>query len=119
MLFIGVYMILCPSSFMAVTLSVFAVYMIFDGVRGIVSFFRFRDMPGGVRSAVLAKSIITAGSGITIIAMAIARPDLLMPIFVYIAGAHSRSSIPSGCNHQSSGLHHTVQAGYKVRIPWP
>lgn len=87
MLFIGVYMILCPSSFMAVTLSVFAVYMIFDGVRGIVSFFRFRDMPGGVRSAVLAKSIITAGSGITIIAMAIARPDLLMPIFVYIAGA--------------------------------
>ena len=85
MLFIGVYMILCPSSFMAVTLSVFAVYMIFDGVRGIVSFFRFRDMPGGVRSAVLGKSIITAGSGITIIAMAIARPDLLMPIFVYIA----------------------------------
>lgn len=87
MLFIGIYMILCPSSFMAVTLSVFSVYMIFDGIRGIVSFFRFRDLPGGIRSTVLSKSIVAIGAGIAIIAMSIARPDLLIPVFVYIAGA--------------------------------
>ena len=87
MLFIGIYMILCPSTFMAVTLSVFSVYMIFDGIRGIVSFFRFRDLPGGVRSAVLGKSIVAIAAGIMIIAISIARPDLLIPVFVYIAGA--------------------------------
>ena len=87
MLFIGIYMILCPSTFMAVTLSVFSVYMLFDGIRGIVSIFRFRNMANGIRSAVLAKSIAAIGAGVTIIAISIARPDILIPVFVYIAGA--------------------------------
>lgn len=87
MLFIGIYMILCPSTFMAVTLSVFSVYMLFDGIRGIVSIFRFRNMSNGIRSAVLAKSIAAIGAGVTIIAISIARPDILIPVFVYIAGA--------------------------------
>ena len=38
-------------------------------------------------NAVLAKSIAAIGAGVTIIAISIARPDILIPIFVYIAGA--------------------------------
>lgn len=87
MLFTGIYMMLRPSTFVAVVLSVFAVYMIFDGVRGIMTALRFRTLPQTIKNALFVKSAICILSGIAIIAISIAAENLLIPVFVYVSGA--------------------------------
>ena len=87
LIFIGAFMIISPSRFLAIGTAMFAVYMIFDGGRSLYAFFRYREIVRGVRAAMLSKGIINLILGILIIVMTIINPDIVMTVLVYIVAA--------------------------------
>ena len=84
MMFLGIYIIISPSDFLAVVVSIFALYIIFDGIRGIVSSIRFRALPGNIRIPVLSKGIINTLLGAVLVFLAVSRSDSLPSFFIYI-----------------------------------
>ncbi len=88
MIFVGLYMILRPDSFLTVVISVFGIYLIVDGIRTMIASYKLRDVFGrGLRNMSAAKALIDIILGVVVVIIAIASPSLIPTLIVYIAAA--------------------------------
>ena len=78
MVFIGAYMIIRPDDFLSVVISLLGIYIVFDGVRSVISLLRFRSY---------FPSFVKIVLGIVIIALAISNPSALLSAVIYIVAA--------------------------------
>ncbi len=87
LLFIGIYMILAPRTFITLCMVMFSVYIIFDGARSLYLFFKYRDIRSSLRRMLLSKGIMNIAIGILVIVFAAVDPSILPTILVYVLGA--------------------------------
>ena len=81
MIFVGLYMILRPDSFLTVVISVFGIYLIVDGIRTMIASYKLRDVFGrGLRNMSAAKALIDIILGVVVVIIAIASPSLIICI---------------------------------------
>ena len=88
MVFIGAYMIIRPDDFLSVVISLLGIYIVFDGVRSVISLLRFRSyFPSFVKTLAAVKTVLNIVLGIVIIALAISNPSALLSAVIYIVAA--------------------------------
>ena len=86
MVFIGLYMILRPDSFLSVVISVFGIYLVFDGMRTLLAAYRLKDVFGKrIRGISMGKALLNMVSGIIVIIISLTKPSLIPTLIVYIA----------------------------------
>ena len=86
MVFVGGYMILRPDDFLSVVISILGLYIVFDGIRSIVSLVRYRTFfSSAVRTMAIIKAVLNTVIGVMIIVLAFANPSIILDIVVYIA----------------------------------
>lgn len=85
MIIVGAYMILRPDDFMSVVISLLGLYIVFDGIRSIISLVRYRTFFSSVvRSMAIIKGSLNTLLGAVIIVLAITNPMILLDIVIYI-----------------------------------
>ena len=87
MIFVGLYMILKPSGFLTVVISVFGIYLALDGVRTLISAQRLGSALGRFRSVLIGRALLSMLVGLIVIIAAIAAPTLIPTLLVYIIAA--------------------------------
>ena len=85
MLFVGIYMIVRPDDFQAVVMAILGIYIVFDGVRSLVSLMRYRSIfSPAVRTIDGIKTVVNIILGLVVILIAFMRPTLLLTVVIYI-----------------------------------
>ena len=85
MLFVGIYMIVRPDDFQAVVMAILGIYIVFDGVRSLVSLMRYRSIfSPAVRTIDGIKTVVNIILGPVVILIAFMRPTLLLTVVIYI-----------------------------------
>ena len=88
MIFVGIYMIVRPDDFQAVVMAILGLYVVFDGVRSVISAVRYRTVfPSAIRTAALIKAVINVLLGLVVILIAFIKPTLLLTVVIYIVAA--------------------------------
>ncbi len=88
MIFVGLYMLTNPDGFLTVVISVFGIYLAFEGVKSIFSYFSYRDSLGRrLRSALLAKAAVNIALGLITVIIAAVSPSLIPTVIIYLAAA--------------------------------
>ena len=85
MIFVGIYMLVRPDDFQTVVMALLGIYIVFDGVRSLVSLMRYRSVfSPAVRMIDGIKTVVNIILGLVVMLIAFMRPSLLLTVVIYI-----------------------------------
>lgn len=84
---LGIFMIMKPAAFANIAVTIFAVYMIANGLRSLYYFIKLRKSARAIGITLSAKGLLNTIIGLAILVIALWKPESTLKALVYVAAA--------------------------------
>lgn len=84
---LGIFMIMRPDTFADAAIIIFSLYLIADGIRSLIYFFKVRKLAKALGISLTAKGFVNMILGLIILIIALSHPSSTLTALVYVAAA--------------------------------